>query len=237
MRPLIRDFVRIASETLPLIEPIYEFGSLQVPGQESFADLRQYFRGKVYVGCDMTEGPGVDRILNLHNMDIPSESVGAALIMDTLEHVEFFREAMNEVYRILKPDGIVVISSVMNFMIHNYPNDYWRFTPEGFKSILKTFPFSVVDSVGEEAFPHTVIGVGFKTVRTGSVNREQFEKRMRVWRQLHNGTSSGNWKKYAKPFIPPIILDLYRKVQGTPAFLALNTRVHGKNGNIKRYRR
>jgi hypothetical protein len=38
MRESIKEFVKICAETLPIIEPIYEFGSLQVPGQEGFAD-------------------------------------------------------------------------------------------------------------------------------------------------------------------------------------------------------
>jgi hypothetical protein len=67
MRESIKQFVKIAADTLPILEPIYEFGALQVPGQEGFADLRPIFAGKEYVGCDMREGPGVDRILKASN--------------------------------------------------------------------------------------------------------------------------------------------------------------------------
>ena len=74
-------------------EPIYEFGALQLPGLEEFADLRPFFRGKSYVGCDMREGRGVDKVLNLHNIDLPDESVGTVITLDTLEHVEFPHKA------------------------------------------------------------------------------------------------------------------------------------------------
>ncbi|RJR21277.1 MAG: class I SAM-dependent methyltransferase [Nitrospiraceae bacterium] len=212
MREIIKDYVEIASQTLPLMEPVYEFGALQVPGQEGFADLRRLFRGKEYVGCDMREGPGVDRVLNLHNIALPSESVGTVLIMDTLEHVEFFREAVKEVHRILKPGGAAIVSSVMNFSIHNFPYDYWRFTPEGFKSLLSIFSSSFVDFLGEETFPHTVIGLGFKSVREDSINMDEFIKHVGMWKQFNSGASSKNWRSYVKPFTPPIVLDLYRKV-------------------------
>ena len=59
MRELIRDFVALACNTLPLNGPIYEFGAFLVPGQEQLADLRPLFPGKPYVGADMREGPGV----------------------------------------------------------------------------------------------------------------------------------------------------------------------------------
>lgn len=45
----------------------------------------------------------------------------------------------------------------MAFPIHGHPNDYWRFTPAGFESLLKVFPNSLVGH-----FPQTVVGVGFK---------------------------------------------------------------------------
>src|SRR3990172_11260268 len=108
MRDSIRQFVRLVAETLPVPEPIFEFGAFQVPSQVGFADLRPLFPGKEYVGCDMREGPGVDRILNLHRIDLPSESVGTVLVLDTLEHVEYCREAVAEIHRILRPDGLVV---------------------------------------------------------------------------------------------------------------------------------
>lgn len=43
MRESIKEFVKIIADTLPIVEPIYEFGLLQVPGQESFAYLRPIF--------------------------------------------------------------------------------------------------------------------------------------------------------------------------------------------------
>lgn len=124
MRELVKQFVKICAETLPISEPIYEFGSLQVPGQEGFTDLRPFFPEKKYIGADMRKGAGVDVILNLHNINLPSESVGTVLIFDTLEHVEFVRKAIKESHRILEPNGILIISSVMNFPIHDHAYDY-----------------------------------------------------------------------------------------------------------------
>ena len=187
MRQLIKEFVDIVSRTLPIIEPIYEFGSLQVSGQEGFADLRPYFKKKKYIGCDMIPGPGVDRILDCHNIALSEETAGTVLAMDTLEHVEFVRQAISEFSRILKLGGIVVISSHMNFPIHNYPNDYWRFTPEGFKSILRGFALSFGDSVGDQKFPHTVVGIGCSTTISNDI-LQRFVDEERMWKQRWDAT-------------------------------------------------
>lgn len=162
VRTSIKDFAAIVAQTLPIATPIYEFGALQVPGQEGFADLRPLFAGKEYIGCDMREGPGVDRVLNLHEIDLPADTAGTVLCFDTLEHVEYPHKALDEMHRILRPEGILVISSTMHWPIHDYPYDYWRFTPEAFRSLLKPFAASWVGAAGDPEFPHTVVGVGLK---------------------------------------------------------------------------
>jgi len=165
MRDSIKSLVKIFANTYKIGEPVYEFGSMQVEGQEGFADLRPYFSGKEYVGCDNREGLGVDLVIDLHELQYidfeqPPRTV---LCMDTMEHVEYPREALIGIEQLMSSDGILLISSVMNFRIHGYPDDYWRFTPSGFKSLLKDFPHSFVGSAGQDLFPHTVIGIGFKS--------------------------------------------------------------------------
>jgi len=212
MRESIKEFVKIVADTLPIPEPIYEFGSLQVPGQESFADLRPIFGGKEYVGCDLQEGSGVDRILNLHDIDFPSETAGTVLMLDTLEHVELVRKATEEAHRILKPDGILVISSVMKFPIHDFPYDYWRFTPEAFKSLLEPFASSFVDFAGVQQFPHTVVGLGFKS----SVSKDcldDFMTKFERWKDYWHGPAGKPLEAFVKSVVPPIVLNLDSRIR------------------------
>ena len=206
MRQNIKDFVCIVSNTLPILTPVYEFGSFQVPGQIGFADLRPIFPNKDYVGCDMRMGPGVDKVLNLHSIDLPSESVGTVLCFDTLEHVEYPRKALEEIFRILRPEGIAVISSVMNYPIHEHPYDYWRFTPEAFKSILKPFSNSFVGFQGEDSFPHTVVGIGFKDNKP---LMDQFLRQYNIWKN-NDKMQNGFISKFTAPIRMPILVRVYR---------------------------
>jgi len=164
MRPRVREFVREMAEALPLKGPVYEFGSLRVGRQDELANLRPLFPGLEYVGCDMRMGRGVDCVLNLHDIDLPDAIAGTVLCLETLEHVEFCRKAVGEMHRILKPGGFCIISSAMNCPIHNYPSDYWRFTPAGFESLLGCFESQRVTYAGEQRFPHTIYGVGAKGI-------------------------------------------------------------------------
>ena len=62
----------------------------------------------------------------------------------------------------LKPGGIFVITSPLNFRIHGYPDDYWRMTPNCLRRLLSPYAARVSGHQGHHAFPHTVMGVGFK---------------------------------------------------------------------------
>jgi SAM-dependent methyltransferase len=168
-------FVSIVARTLPIHEPIYEFGSYR--GREKYqvyGNMRLLFKGQEFVGCDIREGYGVDKILNLHDIDLPDETAGTVLCLDTLEHVEFCHKAVSEMCRVLKPGGICVIVTVMHWQIHNHPNDYWRFTPAGLESLLKPFEEKYVSYRGKPELPHTVVGIGVK----GSIDWQPF---LSVW--------------------------------------------------------
>jgi len=166
MRKLVRDWVRLLTEIVPMPEPVVEFGSLQVEGIGDLADLRPLFPGKRFIGSDLRPGPGVDCVLDLHGVGLRDDCAGTALLLDTIEHVEYPRQAMDEVARTLRPDGIFLLSSVMDFPIHEHPYDFWRFTPEGFESLLRIFAARAVFALGRDDFPHAVLGVAWKSEPT-----------------------------------------------------------------------
>jgi SAM-dependent methyltransferase len=162
MLPQVRQFVSETAERLPWFGPVYEFGAYRVEGQEAIADMRPLFPGVEYVGCDMRLGPGVDRVENLHNIDLPDGIAGTVLCMETLEHVEFVRRAVEEMHRILAPGGFCIVSSLMHFPIHDFPHDYWRFTPQGMASLLRPFESHHISWLGDAKLPRHVFGIGAK---------------------------------------------------------------------------
>ncbi len=162
MRDHNKAFCRLVAETLHCPGPVFEFGSYQVDGQEGYANLRALFATRSYVGCDMRPGPGVDRVEDVTAISLPDESAGTVLCIETFEHVFDVSRAFDEVFRLLKPGGIFVITSPLNFRIHGYPDDYWRMTPNCLRRRLSPYAARVSGYQGYHAFPHTVMGVGLK---------------------------------------------------------------------------
>ncbi len=162
MRPSVIAYLQTVLKKYPAKDPVYEIGSFRVGGQEVLADMRPYFPNMSFVGCDMREGLGVDRIENVQCLTFPDTSIGTMLCLDTIEHVEDVLQAMREMYRVLIPDGLLILTSVMNFAIHDFPSDYWRFTPEAFKLMLKPFSKFEVTFDGNPNFPTGIYGYGVK---------------------------------------------------------------------------
>lgn len=162
MRPFVRELVKTIATILPASGPVYEFGSFQVPGQEDIADMRGFFLGLEYHGCDQREGVGVDEIMDVHATKLPDAAAGVVLCLDTLEHVRNPIVACREIARITKPGGWALITTVFAFPIHDYPADYWRFTPECMAMLVGWFGTSAVGMRGPALAPHTVFGVGIQ---------------------------------------------------------------------------
>ena len=183
MRPFIRDFVVEATDRLPFAEPIVEIGSRPASGQEELADLRPLFPGREFIGCDIQPGEGVDRIEDIHDLTFADDSVGTVLALDTVEHVADPLRGLREIHRVLKPGGVVIVTSHMFMPIHAHPWDYWRFTPEAFALLLEPFETSLVMANGWTLMPDTVMGVGVKGPFAG-LTPELFpvtDERIRRW--------------------------------------------------------
>ena len=162
MRPAVLEFARDVADRFPIADPLVEIGARAAAGQEDVADLRAVFGAAEHIGCDLQPGPGVDRIEDVHRLSFDDDSVGTVICLETLEHVADPLRAVQEMHRVLRPGGVLAISSLMFFPIHEHPHDYWRFTPQGFEQLLAPFDSTLVVAQGWELLPDGVFGVGVK---------------------------------------------------------------------------
>jgi len=165
MNTLLRGMVRAVAETFDLPAPILEVGSYQVERQEDIADLRPLFPGRPYVGLDMRPGPGVDLVGDVEALPQADASVGTVLALETFEHVRHFWRGFDEIRRVLRPDGALLIASPFHFHIHDYPRDYWRFTPDALKLLLEAYPSKILGWNGPTTRPANVWCVAFREER------------------------------------------------------------------------
>jgi SAM-dependent methyltransferase len=201
VRTTMLNLARVLGERVRLPEPIYEFGARRVPGQEHRGEVRRFFRGRRCVGTDAEPGEGVDVVLDLHRLDLPEGAIGTALIFDTIEHVRDPRLALTEIHRCLAPGGVVVLTSVMYFPVHAYPDDYWRFTTSGFAVLLAPFHLVALRAYGVSKLPHTVLGVGSKGPLEPTLERDLVAA-IDAW----SVRGARTWKEVAMALAPPALL-------------------------------
>jgi SAM-dependent methyltransferase len=161
MNLFLHGVARAIAETFPLPGPVLEIGSFQVPGQEGIANLRPLFAGRRYIGVDRRAGPGVDLLADVEALPQADASVGTVIAMNTFEHVKRFWRGFSEIRRVLRPDGALLISCPFFFKIHQFPDDYWRFTPAALELLLEEYPQRIVGWHGAKHRPAHVWALAF----------------------------------------------------------------------------
>lgn len=81
---------------------------------------------------------------------IKGETFDVVVCTEVLEHTLNPFEAVQEIYRILKPKGVAFISVPFNFRIHGPLPDCWRFTEHGLRELLKKFNSINLEQINTE---------------------------------------------------------------------------------------
>ena len=145
---------------------VLEVGSYNINGS-----VRELFAGaKEYIGIDSRSGPGVDYVMNAHDLAFAvgySEVVTTGLFdivvsTEMLEHDPQFWLSLAEMGRVLKPNGLLIVTARGNgFPLHDFPGDYYRFMPESFPELFKLAGCEVIE-VREDPEAPGVFGIGRK---------------------------------------------------------------------------
>jgi len=130
-------YLKWAIERFPFEEPILDTCAGWEPNF-----YQPLFSGKRYIKQDMQDfdPPCIDILCDITDMKpIPDESIGLVLNCESLEHLPYPQKAIDEIHRVLRPNGLLILTTVMHFKIHRAPKDYWRFTPDGIELLLSRF--------------------------------------------------------------------------------------------------
>ena len=163
MRQSVFDYIKWVIEGIPFEEPILDTCAGWEPNY-----YQSLFPGKRYVKQDFQDfdPPCIDIICDICNMSpIPDESFGLVLNLESLEHISNPQKAIDEIHRVLRPNGLLILTTVMHFKIHRYPKDYWRFTPHGVELLLSQFKILDCTLEGSEEWP---IGIWATAQKTSS---------------------------------------------------------------------
>lgn len=135
---------KFVKEYVKLDDVVLEVGSYDVNGSH-----RCLFENNTYIGLDIEAGPNVDVVASdpYDWVMIPESSVDIVVCASVLEHVEFPWLTMEEIERVLKPNGHFCLVVPAVWPEHKHPIDCWRIYPDGMKSLCKWVGLSVLDTM------------------------------------------------------------------------------------------
>jgi len=117
---------------------------------------RANFAAQSYVGVDRGIGDaswdytGLDVVADLAALPFHDAAFDAVINIVTLEHVPEPRRVLEELARVLRPGGRLLLIVPHEWEEHQRPHDYYRYTQYGLKFLLDTAGFSSerIDPVG-----------------------------------------------------------------------------------------
>ncbi|MEO5378023.1 MAG: class I SAM-dependent methyltransferase [Magnetococcus sp. DMHC-6] len=124
-------------DLLPAHALIFDIGSKDNKGLYAFGPPPK----DAHLICvDIEERLGVDLVADAHNMPMVTDnSVDCVLCVSLLEHVRYPQKVMKEIFRILKPGGILYINVPFVFPFHADPDDFYRFSYKGIAILCEDF--------------------------------------------------------------------------------------------------
>lgn len=118
----------------------------------------EYMKGLDVETCDVTQNKfgSIDHVI-APNVALPfeRERFGALLLFDVLEHVKDDRLMARELYRILRPGGLLLVNVPFLYRFHEEPHDYRRYTPSGLRHLFEEvagFEIEVIKPLGSHFF-------------------------------------------------------------------------------------
>lgn len=126
---------------------VAEIGSQDVNGTPRPVVLP--FKPAAYIGVDSASGPGVDVVADAGALGtrFGDGSFDVVISTELLEHVEDWRLIVGQLKAILKPGGILLVTTRSpGFPYHPYPIDVWRYTLADFRAIFRDMEILAVCS-------------------------------------------------------------------------------------------
>jgi SAM-dependent methyltransferase len=119
---------------------VLDIGCGLVPLYEAYSP-----RARTVTCLDWNENQYLDAVADLnYPIELTSASFDSVILSDVLEHVRNPETLLAEVFRLLRPGGVVLVNTPFFYWLHEEPHDYCRYTEFWLCSQLEQSGFSDV---------------------------------------------------------------------------------------------
>jgi SAM-dependent methyltransferase len=119
----------------------------------------RFFPNRVAIDIDPSRKP--DIVADAHQLPFEEGEFEMVLCTEVLEHLKQPQVAINEMHRVLKPGGKLILTTRFIYPLHDVPHDYWRFTKYGLKELFQEWDIVELEA---ETSTFSTIGVLFQRI-------------------------------------------------------------------------
>lgn len=122
------------------------------------------------IAVDLQPARGLHARADAHALPFVDGAFDVVLCTEVLEHLPEPQRAIDEMYRVLRAGGTLLLTTRFLFPIHDAPHDYFRYTKYGLRHLLRRFQDLHIeeetDAVGALAVLVQRLGMQAETLRT-----------------------------------------------------------------------
>lgn len=92
-----------------------------------------------YLTLDLDPAHDPDLCCDVHDIDSHDNAFDAIIATEVLEHTHSPRRVVSEIHRVLKPEGICLLSVPFIYQYHPDPKDYFRYTRDSLRTFFQDY--------------------------------------------------------------------------------------------------
>ena len=147
-----------------------------------------------------------DLLYDGHRLPFEDKSFDTVLNVQVLEHTPHPAALVAEMARVLKDDGVLLLSAPFQFRLHEQPHDYYRYTPHGLRTLCAAAGLQVVE-VHSQGSLWSVLShklnsyLAFRVARVAGLAQA-------MGKLPHEGRAVARTRLWTLPFVAPLMIAL-----------------------------